>query len=33
VSGFISSRIHIPSAIEKRLAVIIEWLVDGLKNS
>jgi hypothetical protein len=33
VSDFIASRIHIPSAIEKRLAVIIDWLIDGLEDS
>jgi len=30
VSGFVYSRIHMPSAISKRLAVIIEWAVDGI---
>ncbi|GHV16182.1 hypothetical protein FACS189493_1600 [Spirochaetia bacterium] len=33
VSDFISSRIHMPSAIQKRVAVIIDWIVDGIGNS
>jgi hypothetical protein len=32
VSDFIASKVHIPSAIEKRLAVIIDWLAEGLRN-
>jgi hypothetical protein len=32
VSDFISSRIHMPSAIQKRVAVIIDWIVDGIGN-
>ena len=31
-SDFIANRIHIPSAIEKRLAVFIGWIRDGLIN-
>ena len=30
-SDFIASKVHIPSAIEKRLAVFIGWIGDGLK--
>ena len=30
VSNFISSRIDMPSAISKRLAVIIDWLAEGI---
>ena len=30
-SDFIASKVHIPSAIEKRLAVFIGWIVDSLK--
>ena len=30
-SDFISSKVHIPTAIEKRLAVFIDWVCDGLK--
>jgi hypothetical protein len=33
VSDFVSSRIHMPSAISKRLTVIIEWVAEGIKNS
>jgi hypothetical protein len=33
VSGFVSSRIDMPSAISKRLAVIISWVADGIKNA
>jgi hypothetical protein len=33
VSGFVSSRINMPSAISKRLAVIISWVADGIKNA
>jgi len=32
VSDFVSSRIDMPSAIRKRLEVIISWVVDGLKG-
>jgi len=32
VSDFISSRIHMPSAISKRLAVIIGWAADGISR-
>ena len=31
VSNFISNRIDLPSAIRKRLEVIISWVADGLK--
>jgi hypothetical protein len=31
VSDFIAKRIDIPSAISKRLAVIIDWVSDGIK--
>jgi len=30
VSDFVSSRIHMPSAIEKRLSVIMGWAADGI---
>ncbi|MDR2494770.1 MAG: hypothetical protein LBD24_06065 [Spirochaetaceae bacterium] len=30
VSDFIASQIHIPSAIQKRLEVIIQWVVEGI---
>jgi hypothetical protein len=33
VSDFVSSRIHMPSAISKRLTVIIEWVAEGIKKS
>jgi hypothetical protein len=33
VSDFVSSRIDMPSAISKRLAVIIAWVADGLKTA
>jgi hypothetical protein len=33
VSNFISSNIDIPSAIAKRLQVIISWVVDGINNT
>jgi hypothetical protein len=33
VSDFVSSRIHMPSAISKRLAVIIEWVAEGIKGT
>ena len=33
VSDFISSRIHIGSAISKRLEVIISWVADGIKKT
>ncbi|MDR2020599.1 MAG: hypothetical protein LBQ14_07535 [Treponema sp.] len=32
VSNFISSRINVSSAIRKRVEVIIDWLVDEVKN-
>ena len=32
VSDFVASRIDMPSAISKRLAVIISWVTDGLKK-
>jgi hypothetical protein len=32
VSNFISSRINVTSAIRKRVEVIVDWLVDGVKN-
>jgi hypothetical protein len=31
VSDFIASRIDIPSAIRKRLEVILDWVIDGIK--
>jgi hypothetical protein len=31
VSDFVSGQIDIPSALRKRLAVIIEWMIDGTK--
>lgn len=31
VPALIASQVHMPSAIEKRLNVIIQWLVDGLR--
>jgi hypothetical protein len=30
VSDFVASKIHMPSAIRKRLEVIIAWVVDGI---
>jgi hypothetical protein len=33
VSDFVSSRIHMPSAISKRLTVIIEWVAEGITKS
>ena len=33
VSDFIASQIHIPSAIQKRLEVIIQWVVEGIRPS
>jgi hypothetical protein len=32
VSDFVSSRIHMPSAISKRLSVIIEWVAEGITS-
>ena len=32
VSNFIASQIDMPSAIRKRLEVIISWVVDGIQN-
>jgi hypothetical protein len=32
VSGLIASQVNMPSAIQKRLAVIIEWIVDGVSG-
>jgi hypothetical protein len=32
VSDFVSSRIHMPSAISKRLAVIIDWIAEGIQK-
>ena len=32
-ADFIANRVHIPSAISKRLAVFIEWISDGLKTA
>ena len=32
VSDFVANRIDMPSAIAKRLRVIISWVADGLKN-
>jgi len=33
VSDFVSSKIDMPSAINKRLAVIISWVAEGITNS
>jgi hypothetical protein len=33
VSDFVSSKIDMPSAIRKRLEVILSWIVDGIKES
>jgi hypothetical protein len=33
VSNFIASRVNIPSAIRKRVEVIIDWLVEGITRS
>jgi hypothetical protein len=33
VSNFVSSKIDMPSAISKRLAVIISWVADGINNT
>lgn len=33
VSDFIASHIHIPSAIQKRLEVIIQWVVEGITTN
>jgi hypothetical protein len=32
VSSFIASKVHIPSAIQKRLEVLIDWIADGISN-
>ena len=32
VSDFFASRIHVPSAISKRLEVITEWAADGFRQ-
>jgi hypothetical protein len=32
VSNFIASKIHIPSAIQKRLEVLLGWAVDGING-
>ncbi|MDR2517971.1 MAG: hypothetical protein LBD13_00970 [Spirochaetaceae bacterium] len=32
VSDFIASQIHIPSAIQKRLEVIIQWVAEGIRS-
>jgi hypothetical protein len=32
VSEFVASKIHMPSAISKRLEVIISWVVDGINR-
>jgi hypothetical protein len=32
VSNFIASKIHIPSAIQKRLEVLLEWVADGISG-
>jgi hypothetical protein len=32
ISDFVASRVDMPSAIQKRLAVIIEWIIDGIRN-
>jgi hypothetical protein len=32
VSDFVASKIHMPSAISKRLGVIISWVVDGINE-
>ncbi|MDL2228766.1 hypothetical protein LJC14_00785 [Treponema sp. OttesenSCG-928-L16] len=31
VSDFIASRIHMPSAIQKRISVFIDWMLDGVR--
>ncbi|MCL2129946.1 MAG: hypothetical protein FWH35_06290 [Treponema sp.] len=31
-SDFIANKVHIPSAIEKRLAVFIDWVSDGVRS-
>jgi hypothetical protein len=33
VSGFIASQIDVPSAIQKRLDVILSWMNDGIRNT
>ncbi|MDR2080008.1 MAG: hypothetical protein LBP74_09840 [Treponema sp.] len=33
ISDFVASRIDMPSAIQKRLAVIIEWIADGIRKT
>jgi hypothetical protein len=33
VSDFIASKIDMPSAIGKRMAVILSWVTDGIKNA
>jgi hypothetical protein len=32
VSNFVASKIHIPSAIQKRMEVLIDWVIDGINN-
>jgi hypothetical protein len=32
VSNFIASKIHIPSAIQKRLEVLLDWVTDGISG-
>lgn len=32
VSDFISKKIHVPSAISKRLAIFIDWISEGLRQ-
>jgi hypothetical protein len=32
VSNFIASKIHIPSAIQKRLEVLLDWVTDGIND-
>jgi hypothetical protein len=33
VSDFIASQVDMPSAIQKRLAVILEWIIDGVSGN
>jgi hypothetical protein len=32
VSDFVASKVDIPSSIQKRLVVIIDWVIEGVKN-
>jgi hypothetical protein len=33
ISDFVASKIDMPSAIQKRLGVIIEWIIDGIQDN